>query len=142
MFRHSTCASVLQRLAFRDSPCQAFSDDQQHLRPSPTPATNSRRAFYKVIVTTSSGAVNLDTCSLFTVEYFASPRRLPRHLHAFDCQSESLSHALVRLSGVFVCASATALRFVFRSSPLGPPNSVLLFRESIKTNERTKPQCF
>jgi hypothetical protein len=90
----------------------------------PTPATNSRRAFYKVIVTTSS-AVNLDTCSLFTVEYFASPRRLPRHLHAFDCQSESLSHALMRLSGVFCVRERNRVAFCvslepFRASKLSP----------------------
>ncbi len=51
-----------------------------------------------ITMPSSSGAVNLDKCRKFTVEYFlASPPRPPRHLHAFvSCA--------VRLSGVFcVC---------------------------------------
>ena len=70
--------SLQGNIAFGKSPRQALPQDLQHLRPSPTPAKNSQRAYNKVIVTSSSGAVNLDTCRTFSVEYFlASPRRPP-----------------------------------------------------------------
>ena len=76
--------SLQGNIAFGKSPRQALPQDLQHLRPSPTPAKNSQRAYNKVIVTSSSGAVNLDTCRTFTVEYFlASPRRPLHHLHRF-----------------------------------------------------------
>ena len=75
--------SLQSDLATGGMPPPGPTSDLQQLRPSPTPAINSRRACNKVIASSSSGAVNLDTRRNFTVEYFASLRRPPRHLHRF-----------------------------------------------------------
>ncbi len=111
--------SLQSDLAFRGKPPPGSTHDLKLLSPSPTPATNSRRAYHKATVTSSSGAVNQDTCS-FTPWSTNSPRlvgptRPP--LLTFDCESESLSLALVRLSGLLLCARARSCCVVCSLEP-------------------------